>query len=84
MAAAPRPDRRRAAATSLPADSPVGVIRTNSAVFARQPYAAHTGRDTFDDGDTIFEDTMLLKVVPDGDGHLASTVLSADSDQDGA
>lgn len=56
----------------------------NSAVFARQPYAAHTARDTFNDGDNIFEDTMLLKVVQDGDGHLAAIVLSADSDQDGA
>lgn len=56
----------------------------NAAVFAQRPYAAHTGRDTFNDGDTIFEDAMLLKVVPDGDGHLASIVLSADSDQDGA
>ncbi len=56
----------------------------NSAVFARQPYAAHTGRDTFNDGDNIFEDSMLLKVAQDGDGYLAAIVLSADSDKDGA
>ncbi|MCA1188902.1 MULTISPECIES: protocatechuate dioxygenase [unclassified Saccharopolyspora] len=56
----------------------------NSAVFARAPYSEHTGRDTFNDGDNIFEDSMLLKVVPEDDGYLASIVLSADSDQDGA
>lgn len=56
----------------------------NSEVFARAPYSEHTGRDTFNDGDNIFEDSMLLKVVPEDDGYLASIVLSADSDQDGA
>lgn len=56
----------------------------NSAVFAQEPYAAHTGRDTFNDGDGIYEPSMLLKVVEDGDGYLGSIVLAADSDQDGA
>ena len=40
----------------------------NTKVYAAAPYAAHTGRDTFNDGD----------------GYLAVLVLGADSDADGA
>ncbi|GIF98492.1 dioxygenase family protein [Catellatospora citrea] len=56
----------------------------NTKVFAAAPYASHTGRDTFNDGDGIFQSTMLLKVTEDGDGHLAVLVLAADSDADGS
>lgn len=56
----------------------------NTKVFAAAPYAAHTGRDTFNDGDGIFQDSMLMKVTEDGDGHLAVLVLAADSDADGS
>ncbi|WP_249124714.1 protocatechuate dioxygenase [Saccharopolyspora erythraea] len=55
----------------------------NAEVCAAQPYAAHTGRDTFNDNDNIFEETMLLKITEDGDGHLGAIVFSADSDKDG-
>ncbi|MFE2869507.1 protocatechuate dioxygenase [Embleya sp. NPDC059259] len=55
----------------------------NTAVFARQPYAGHTGRDTFNDGDGIYRPTMLLKVVRDDDGYLGVITLAADPDQDG-
>ena len=55
----------------------------NSEVFAAQPYAEHTGRDTFNDDDGIFEQSMLLKLTTDGDGYLGAIVFSADSDKNG-
>ncbi|WP_155374232.1 dioxygenase family protein [Catellatospora vulcania] len=56
----------------------------NTKVFAAAPYASRTGRDTFNDGDGIFRNTMLMKVTQDGDGYLAVLVLAADSDSDGS
>ncbi|PBC70813.1 hypothetical protein BX265_5370 [Streptomyces sp. TLI_235] len=55
----------------------------NSAVLGKQPYAAHTGRDTFNDGDSIYEPAMRLKITEDGDGHLGVITLAADPDKDG-
>ncbi|MEV6152293.1 intradiol ring-cleavage dioxygenase [Nonomuraea sp. NPDC052129] len=55
----------------------------NTKVFTQSPYAAHTGRDTFNDGDTIYKDSMLLKVTEEDDGYLGAIVFSADSDKDG-
>jgi hypothetical protein len=55
----------------------------NSRVYAAAPYAAHTGRDTFNDNDNIFAETMLMKVVEDGDGYLSVINFSVDADQDG-
>ncbi|MEU4234665.1 hypothetical protein AB0F17_61205 [Nonomuraea sp. NPDC026600] len=55
----------------------------NTKVFTKSPYAAHTGRDTFNDGDNIYKDTMLLKVTEEDDGYLGVIVFSADSDKDG-
>jgi protocatechuate 3,4-dioxygenase beta subunit len=55
----------------------------NTEVFAAAPYASHTGRDTFNSGDGIYQDSMLMKVTKDGDGYLGSHVLAADSDRDG-
>ncbi len=49
----------------------------NTKVFGEAPYASRTGRDTFNDDDTIFESSMLMKVVEDGDGYLGSMVFSA-------
>ncbi|OUC96454.1 protocatechuate dioxygenase [Streptosporangium minutum] len=56
----------------------------NTEVFAAEPYARHTGRDTFNDGDGIYRPAMLLKITEDGDGYRGAIVLSADSDRDGA
>ncbi len=56
----------------------------NTKVFAQAPYSAHSGRNTFNDDDTIFKDTMLMKVTEDGDGYLGAMVFAADSDKDGA
>lgn len=55
----------------------------NSAVFTRQPYAGHTGRDTFNDGDTIYQPTMLLTITEEGDGYLGVITLAADPDKNG-
>ncbi|WP_331770051.1 protocatechuate dioxygenase (plasmid) [Embleya sp. NBC_00888] len=71
-------DNERTLTTQLMMDEAL-----NSAVFAEQPYAKHTGRDTFNDGDNIYKPTMLLKVVQDGDGHLGVITLAADPDKDG-
>jgi protocatechuate 3,4-dioxygenase beta subunit len=55
----------------------------NTKVFANAPYAAHTGRDTLNDGDNIYKDSMLLKVTEDGDGYLGVIVFAADADKNG-
>ncbi|MBB6554180.1 intradiol ring-cleavage dioxygenase [Nonomuraea rubra] len=55
----------------------------NSVVMARAPYSARTGRDTFNDGDGIYQDGMLMKVAQEGDGYVGAIVLAADSDRDG-
>ncbi|RIV34442.1 intradiol ring-cleavage dioxygenase [Micromonospora radicis] len=55
----------------------------NSKIYASQPYAAHTGRDTFNDNDSIYADSMLLTVREDGDGYLGVINFGVDSDQDG-
>jgi protocatechuate 3,4-dioxygenase beta subunit len=56
----------------------------NTKVYAGAPYSEHTGRDTFNDGDNIYQDSMLMKVTEDGDGYLGVIVFAADSDKDGA
>jgi len=56
----------------------------NTEVFAAAPYATHTGRDTLNSNDSIFQSSMLMTVSKDGDGYLGVIVLSADSDQDGS
>ncbi|GAA3444616.1 protocatechuate dioxygenase [Planomonospora venezuelensis] len=56
----------------------------NGKVFEAQPYARRTGRDTFNDGDTIYEPSMLMKVSEEGEGYVGAIVFSADSDQDKA
>jgi protocatechuate 3,4-dioxygenase beta subunit len=58
--------------------------KLNTAVYAEQPYAVHTGRDTLNDNDSIFKDTMLMTVKADGDGYVGAHVLVADSDRDGS
>jgi len=39
-------------------------------VFEREPYAARTGRDTFNADDGIFDEATLLKLSDDGGGYL--------------
>ncbi|TYB66094.1 protocatechuate dioxygenase [Nonomuraea sp. PA05] len=57
--------------------------KLNSVVMATAPYSAHTGRDTFNDGDNIYQDGMLMKVGQEGDGYVGAIVFSADSGKDG-
>jgi protocatechuate 3,4-dioxygenase beta subunit len=44
-------------------------------VYARQPYASDTGRDTFNADDRIFSDETMLKLSKDGDGYLGVITL---------
>lgn len=39
-------------------------------VYANRPYSDHTGRSDFNDNDSIFEDSLLLTLRKEGDGHL--------------
>ncbi len=55
----------------------------NSEVLATQPYAQRTGRDTFNDNDSIYQPSMLLKVTKARDGYVGCIVLDADPDHDG-
>ncbi|HET6710564.1 protocatechuate dioxygenase [Amycolatopsis sp.] len=56
----------------------------NAQVLATEPYARHTGRDTFNDDDSIYRPSMLLKVIRARDGYVGCLVLNADPDHDGA
>ncbi|WP_027341674.1 dioxygenase family protein [Hamadaea tsunoensis] len=56
----------------------------NTTVFTNAPYASHTGRDTFNDKDSIYQDSMLMKVTQPADGYLGVIVFAADSDKDGS
>jgi protocatechuate 3,4-dioxygenase beta subunit len=55
----------------------------NATVLSQQPYSQHTGRDTFNDNDYIYQPTMLLKITKQDSGYLGAMILSADSDKDG-
>jgi protocatechuate 3,4-dioxygenase beta subunit len=39
-------------------------------VHAGEPYSAHTGRDTYNDTDSIYDDGLQLSLTDDGDGVL--------------
>jgi hypothetical protein len=58
--------------------------KLNDVVFAETPYRSHTGRETTNANDGIFQPSMLMKVTPDGAGFQGAIVFSADSDTDGA
>jgi protocatechuate 3,4-dioxygenase beta subunit len=55
----------------------------NAEVLAQQPYAQRTGRDTFNEDDSIYRPSMLLKVTRAHDGYVGCIVLNADPDHDG-
>jgi len=57
--------------------------KLNDEVFAAAPYNTHTGRDTTNANDTIFVDSMLMKVTKDANGYVSAIVMSADADQNG-
>jgi hypothetical protein len=47
-----------------------------AAVYRREPYRSDGGRDTFNDGDGIFDERTLLELSKEGDGYLG--VISFD------
>ena len=47
----------------------------NATVFARAPYDARTGRDTFNSNDSIYRKSMLASVAEEGDGYVGAIVL---------
>jgi protocatechuate 3,4-dioxygenase beta subunit len=51
----------------------------NSAVYAKAPYSSHSGRETFNDGDNIFQQSLLVTTRQDGDAWLAALNLSVKS-----
>ncbi|GAA1135656.1 protocatechuate 3,4-dioxygenase beta subunit [Kitasatospora gansuensis] len=71
-------DNERTLTTQLMMDESL-----NSKVFAQQPYAKHTNRDTFNDGDSIYKESMLLKITEDADGYLGVITFGVDPDHDG-
>jgi protocatechuate 3,4-dioxygenase beta subunit len=50
----------------------------NDEVFATTPYDEHTGRDTTNDNDSIYDRTGLLTVQPQGEGYLGLLNLGVD------
>ncbi len=55
----------------------------NARALATEPYAQRTGRDTFNENDSIYQPSMLLKVTRAHDGYVGCIVLNADPDHDG-
>ena len=50
----------------------------NAEVLATSPYSDHTGRDVFNDGDNIYDDTGLLTISRQGDSYLGVLNLGID------
>ena len=48
-------------------------------VYARPPYSSRSGRDTFNDGDGIFDERLLLDLSRDGEGQLGLISLDVRS-----
>lgn len=44
--------------------------KVNDAVYEREPYSEDAGRDTFNDGDGIFDESLIVTAKRDGDGYL--------------
>jgi protocatechuate 3,4-dioxygenase beta subunit len=48
-------------------------------VYEREPYSGRTGRDTFNDGDGIFDGATVMKLSEEGDGYLAIMALDVEA-----
>ena len=46
--------------------------KVNAVVYQKGPYANHSGRDRFNDDDSIFDKRLVMTIVADGDGYLAA------------
>lgn len=44
----------------------------SAAVYEHEPYASDSGRDTFNEDDGIFDESLLLTLAEDGDGYLGT------------
>jgi protocatechuate 3,4-dioxygenase beta subunit len=42
--------------------------KVTASVYKRRPYSQHSGRDTLNENDGIFDEQLLLKLTRDGDG----------------
>jgi hypothetical protein len=51
----------------------------SSAVYSREPYSRHTGRDVLNDGDNIFDERLLTSTKKDGSGYLAVMTFDVQS-----
>ncbi|MBJ7473112.1 MAG: intradiol ring-cleavage dioxygenase [Solirubrobacteraceae bacterium] len=51
----------------------------NSKVFDTAPYSSRTGRDTFNDGDSIYDASGLVTAKADGDAYIAAINLGIDA-----
>jgi hypothetical protein len=49
------------------------------AVYANHPYSEHTGRDTFNDSDGIFDPGLTMTLAQDGDGYLGVMTFGVDA-----
>jgi protocatechuate 3,4-dioxygenase beta subunit len=49
------------------------------AVYAGEPYSQDTGRDTFNENDRIFDESLLLTLSREGDGYLGVMSIAAQS-----
>jgi len=50
----------------------------NAEVYETAPYSDHTGRDTYNDGDGIFDSSGLMTVTKKGAGYLGLINLGVD------
>ncbi len=50
----------------------------NDEIFATSPYDERTGRDTTNDNDSIYDETGLMTVQPQGEGYLGVLNLGVD------
>jgi protocatechuate 3,4-dioxygenase beta subunit len=49
------------------------------AVYAGEPYFQDTGRNTFNENDRIFDESLLLTLSRDGDGYLGVMSIAVQS-----
>ena len=51
----------------------------NSAVYSKDPYSRRTGRDVFNDGDSIFDERLLTSTKKGSGGYLAVMTFDVQS-----
>jgi protocatechuate 3,4-dioxygenase beta subunit len=51
----------------------------NDAVYAVEPYASDDGRDTSNARDSIFDESMVMTLTPEGEGYVALMTINVSS-----